>query len=70
MKMGQAKSSKWAGKLNLKPGALGPLNKVTVEEMLKSSETVKRVSVLANLGNVKAKQLMAAYKKRKPSKGK
>lgn len=61
---------KWAGNLKLKPGALGPLSKVTVDEMLRNPKTVKRVSVLANLGNVKAKQLMAAYKSRKPkSKG-
>lgn len=59
---------KWAGKLKLKEGALGPLSKVTVEAMLSDGTKVKRVNVLANLGNVKAKQLMTAYRARKKGK--
>ena len=65
MKMEDKAKKKWAGKLDLKAGALGELSKVTVEEMLRNPKTVKRVSVLANLGNVKAKKLMAAYNQRK-----
>lgn len=63
-------AKKWAGKLKLKEGALGPLTKVTVAEMLADPKKVSRVNVLANLGNVKAKALMAQYRKAKASKKK
>lgn len=63
-----AKDKKWAQKVDLKEGALGPLSKVTVEKMLADPKTVQRVLYLANVGNVKAKKLMAAYKARKGKK--
>lgn len=60
----------WSKDLKLKKGALGPLSNITVEEMLSDPTKVKRVNVLANLGNVKAKQLMASYRARKKARGK
>lgn len=61
-------AKKWAQKVKLKEGALGPIADVTVEEMLRSKKTMQRVLYLANVGNVKAKKLMAAYNKRKKNK--
>jgi hypothetical protein len=59
---------KWAQKVNLKKGALGKIADVTVAEMLANPKTVQRVLYLANVGNIKAKQLMAAYKRAKGKK--
>jgi hypothetical protein len=63
-----AEKKDWSKDVKLKPGALGPLSSITLEEMLRNPKTVRRVNVLANLGNVKAKKLMASYRAAKKGK--